>query len=80
MTPRRDAFASYDSSRTPSASREEVCARFGSTMDFVENYLCNVVNRMWSFSDPEQNKLTFEVGGVRLHVRLGDMGASAGLP
>ncbi|KAF0301140.1 Inositol 1,4,5-trisphosphate receptor [Amphibalanus amphitrite] len=28
-------ISDYDSSRTPSDSREEVCARFGSTMDFV---------------------------------------------
>ncbi|KAF0290289.1 Inositol 1,4,5-trisphosphate receptor [Amphibalanus amphitrite] len=63
-------ISDYDSSRTPSDSREEVCARFGSTMDFVENYLCNVVNRMWSFSDPEQNKLTFRGKDLKQNCKL----------
>ena len=54
----------YDSNQsedTNTTGRETVRTRFSKTMGFVEEYLRNVVDKMWTFSDTEQNKLTFEV-------------------
>ncbi|XP_030632911.1 inositol 1,4,5-trisphosphate receptor type 1 [Chanos chanos] len=42
-------------------SRDEVKERFSQTMEFVENYLRDVVCQSFPFSDKEKNKLTFEV-------------------
>uniref|UniRef100_A0A672PMH9 Inositol 1,4,5-trisphosphate receptor n=1 Tax=Sinocyclocheilus grahami TaxID=75366 RepID=A0A672PMH9_SINGR len=41
--------------------RDEIKERFALTMDFVENYLRDVVCQNVPFSDKEKNKLTFEV-------------------
>lgn len=49
---------SYDNDGT---SRDEIKERFALTMDFVENYLRDVVCQNIPFSDKEKNKLTFEV-------------------
>ncbi len=53
-------FYSYDSNNVNEQSKE-VRQKFQPTITFVESYLKNVVDNMWTFSDNEQNKLTFEV-------------------
>lgn len=51
-------YNSYDNDGT---TRDEIKERFSLTMDFVENYLREVVSQNIPFSDKEKNKLTFEV-------------------
>ncbi|XP_061730772.1 inositol 1,4,5-trisphosphate receptor type 1 isoform X8 [Nerophis ophidion] len=48
----------YDNDGT---TRDEIKERFCLTMDFVENYLREVVSQNIPFTDKEKNKLTFEV-------------------
>nr|XP_055069709.1 inositol 1,4,5-trisphosphate receptor type 1 isoform X3 [Misgurnus anguillicaudatus] len=56
--PSEIAIDDYDNDGT---SRDEVKERFSQTMEFVENYLRDVVCQSFPFSDKEKNKLTFEV-------------------
>ncbi|KAM4799985.1 inositol 1,4,5-trisphosphate-gated calcium channel ITPR1 [Urocitellus parryii] len=56
--PSEIAIDDYDSS---GASRDEIKERFAQTMEFVEEYLRDVVCQRFPFSDKEKNKLTFEV-------------------
>uniref|UniRef100_A0A8B9HRX4 Inositol 1,4,5-trisphosphate receptor n=1 Tax=Astyanax mexicanus TaxID=7994 RepID=A0A8B9HRX4_ASTMX len=53
-----DEWVDYDNDGT---TRDEIKERFALTMDFVENYLRDVVCQNVPFSDKEKNKLTFEV-------------------
>lgn len=50
---------SYDSNLN--ASRDDKKNKFASTMEFVEDYLNNVVSEAVPFANEEKNKLTFEV-------------------
>ncbi|XP_076123823.1 inositol 1,4,5-trisphosphate-gated calcium channel ITPR1 isoform X2 [Alosa pseudoharengus] len=56
--PSQIAIDDYDSDGT---TRDEIKERFALTMEFVENYLRDVVCQNVPFSDKEKNKLTFEV-------------------
>ncbi|XP_030658094.1 inositol 1,4,5-trisphosphate receptor type 1 isoform X7 [Nomascus leucogenys] len=56
--PSEIAIDDYDSS---GASKDEIKERFAQTMEFVEEYLRDVVCQRFPFSDKEKNKLTFEV-------------------
>uniref|UniRef100_A0A670ZYH1 Inositol 1,4,5-trisphosphate receptor n=1 Tax=Pseudonaja textilis TaxID=8673 RepID=A0A670ZYH1_PSETE len=49
----------YDSS--VNSSRDDKKNKFASTMEFVEDYLNNVVSEAVPFANEEKNKLTFEV-------------------
>ncbi|XP_076048925.1 inositol 1,4,5,-trisphosphate receptor isoform X4 [Oratosquilla oratoria] len=58
----------YDSRGTPNEEDETIKKKFEPVILFVEEYLCNVVDKMWSFADHEQNKLTFEVVKLARHL------------
>lgn len=49
----------YDS--ITDSSRNDMKRKFALTMEFVEEYLKEVVNQPFPFGDKEKNKLTFEV-------------------
>lgn len=53
----------YDSNLN--AARDDKKNKFASTMEFVEDYLNNVVSEAVPFANEDKNKLTFEVGGLR---------------
>lgn len=48
----------YESTDT---SREEMKRKFAPTMDFVEEYLNDVVSQTFPFGDTDKNELTLEV-------------------
>uniref|UniRef100_A0A8C5BKK5 Inositol 1,4,5-trisphosphate receptor n=1 Tax=Gadus morhua TaxID=8049 RepID=A0A8C5BKK5_GADMO len=56
--PSQIAIDDYDNDGT---SKDEIKERFCQTMEFVENYLRDVVSQSFPFADKEKNKLTFEV-------------------
>ena len=64
---------SYEATVNRDPIKDEVKHKFSTTLQFVEEYLSNVVNRSWSFADKEQNKLTYEVSRTCLSVTFMDV-------
>lgn len=60
---------SYDSNLN--VSRDDKKNKFASTMEFVEDYLNNVVSEAVPFANEEKNKLTFEVRALPVSPALG---------
>lgn len=60
-------YCSYDNDGT---SKDEIKERFSQTMEFVENYLRDVVCQSFPFADKEKNKLTFEVSRDTLVLQI----------
>uniref|UniRef100_UPI00398F4F09 inositol 1,4,5-trisphosphate-gated calcium channel ITPR3 isoform X3 n=1 Tax=Pristiophorus japonicus TaxID=55135 RepID=UPI00398F4F09 len=56
----------YDSNLND--SRDDKKNKFAHTMEFMEDYLNNVVNDALPFSDEEKNKLTYEVVSLARHL------------
>ncbi|KAF6037985.1 ITPR3 [Bugula neritina] len=59
--PSHISIKDYEATCNRDPVKDEVKQKFATTLQFVEEYLSNVVNRSWSFADKEQNKLTYEV-------------------
>uniref|UniRef100_A0A8C5Q3B8 Inositol 1,4,5-trisphosphate receptor n=1 Tax=Leptobrachium leishanense TaxID=445787 RepID=A0A8C5Q3B8_9ANUR len=57
--PTRISIHDYDS--FTDSSRDEMKRKFALTMEYVEEYLKEVVNQPFPFGDKEKNKLTYEV-------------------
>ncbi|XP_064604842.1 inositol 1,4,5-trisphosphate receptor-like isoform X2 [Liolophura sinensis] len=66
--PSQISIDDYESNSSKDPVKEAVKPKFSSTIQFVEDYLCNVVSHSWSFSDREQNKLTFQVVNLARHL------------
>ncbi|XP_070192864.1 inositol 1,4,5-trisphosphate-gated calcium channel ITPR1-like isoform X2 [Littorina saxatilis] len=49
----------YESHISKVPEKERVKSKFAQTMAFVEDYLCNIVNKAWA--EKEQNTLTYQV-------------------
>lgn len=60
---------SYDSNLN--VSRDDKKNKFASTMEFVEDYLNNVVSEAVPFANEEKNKLTFEVRALPVSLAPG---------
>ncbi|KAK6175051.1 hypothetical protein SNE40_013589 [Patella caerulea] len=57
--PTKISIEDYEAHVSKIPEKEQVKHKFQQTITFVEDYLCNIVNKAWA--EKEQNKLTFEV-------------------
>uniref|UniRef100_A0A6I8N225 Inositol 1,4,5-trisphosphate receptor n=1 Tax=Ornithorhynchus anatinus TaxID=9258 RepID=A0A6I8N225_ORNAN len=64
--PTKITIHEYDS--ITDSSRNDMKSKFALTMEFVEEYLKEVVNQPFPFGDKEKNKLTFEVVHLARHL------------
>lgn len=57
--PTEICITDYESHISKVPEKEKVKKKFAQTMGFVEDYLCNIVNKAWA--EKEQNTLTYQV-------------------